>query len=431
MQIGQFAKICGTEISVLRHYDKEGLITPDFIDKFTGYRYYSSEQIEIFKRIADMKKAGFSLKEIKSVLENQENDAFTFDLIKKKKTEFEEMIRKLDEFKTELMGGFKMNNNVEIKTSIAAEIKIKPIKKDQLILGCEMLDKMAGERNYQRISGFRIEDADDETVQISADVITLGDRVFVKEDTNIPFFNDEKIVGKWEVLGDFVLKEDFFMNMKNPDWFYGDKVKEIYFLPDGKGYWVFGGWSNGYIINSNGDYTVVNQYEVEEIDGSTYMFVQNKSYEYMRGGNPTILVLRQLDHERYTADGIARKDNINIPFVHDGKILGKWNCVGYCRSSMEEFNPEDGNTGNEYFTNIEFFENGNCESIYRGNVVVNSPDSQTWTKGFVLYKDDLTACAYEFRTIDGKEYMFLEWKSGDYIWGGWEPNYYVFAREYF
>lgn len=428
MQIGQFAKICGTEISVLRHYDKEGLITPDFIDKFTGYRYYSSEQIEIFKRIAAMKKAGFSLKEIKSVLENQKDDAFTFDLIKKKKAELEEMIRRLDEFKTELMGGFKMNNNVEMKIEVGNEFRMKPFQKEQFLLGCQIFDEMAARKNYQRISGFRTEDIDDGMIQISADVISLYDRVFVREDKNITFVNDERVIGKWEVLGDFVLKEDFLMNMKNPDWFYGDKVKEIYFLPDGKGYWIFGGWSNGYIINSNGDYTVVNQYEVEEIDGSTYMFVQNKSYEYMRGGNPTILVLRQLDHERYTADGIARKDNINMSFVHDGKILGKWNCVGYCRSSMEEFNPKNPKTGNEYFTSIEFFNNGSCKSIYRDNVIVNSPDSQTWTKGCILYKDDSTACAYEFKTIDGKEYMFLEWKSGDYRWGGFDTNYYVFER---
>jgi DNA-binding transcriptional MerR regulator len=55
MQIGEFAKICGTKITVLRHYDKEGLLEPDYVDAFTGYRYYSDEQIPIFFRITALR----------------------------------------------------------------------------------------------------------------------------------------------------------------------------------------------------------------------------------------------------------------------------------------------------------------------------------------------------------------------------------------
>ncbi len=51
MQIGKFAALCGTKISVLRHYDREGLLVPEYIDKFTGYRYYSAEQKDVFMRI--------------------------------------------------------------------------------------------------------------------------------------------------------------------------------------------------------------------------------------------------------------------------------------------------------------------------------------------------------------------------------------------
>ena len=53
---------------------------------------------------------------------------------------------------------------------------------------------------------------------------------------------------------------------------------------------------------------------------------------------------------------------------------------------------------------------------------------QIWTKGFVLRKWNSTACAYEIQIIDGVEYLFIEWKSGDYIYGGMEPDYYVFKR---
>ena len=53
---------------------------------------------------------------------------------------------------------------------------------------------------------------------------------------------------------------------------------------------------------------------------------------------------------------------------------------------------------------------------------------QTWTKGYVLRKWNHTACAHEIRTIGGRDYLFMEWKSGDYLYGGAEPGYYVFAR---
>ena len=60
MKIGEFAKVCNTKISVLRHYDKQNLLRPIYIDKFTGYRYYSQEQISIFFRITALKEAGFT-----------------------------------------------------------------------------------------------------------------------------------------------------------------------------------------------------------------------------------------------------------------------------------------------------------------------------------------------------------------------------------
>ena len=30
---------------------------------------------------------------------------------------------------------------------------------------------------------------------------------------------------------------------------------------------------------------------------------------------------------------------------------------------------------------------------------------------------------------DGREYLIMEWKSGDYRWGGYDTDYYVFLKE--
>ena len=74
MKIGEYAKRCNTQISVVRHYDKLNLLSPIHIDNFTGYRYYSESQIAVFDRIRDLKEAGFTLSEIKTILYSHDNE---------------------------------------------------------------------------------------------------------------------------------------------------------------------------------------------------------------------------------------------------------------------------------------------------------------------------------------------------------------------
>ena len=83
MKIGEFAKVCGTGISVLRYYDKQNLLKPVYIDKFTGYRYYSREQIPIFFRITALKQAGFTLEDIRHINSGTDENL----LLQKKKSQ--------------------------------------------------------------------------------------------------------------------------------------------------------------------------------------------------------------------------------------------------------------------------------------------------------------------------------------------------------
>jgi DNA-binding transcriptional MerR regulator len=69
--IGMFSKINKVTIKTLRHYDLTGLLKPYKVDKSTGYRYYSSEQLLRMHRIISLKQMGFSLDEIKFVLNNE------------------------------------------------------------------------------------------------------------------------------------------------------------------------------------------------------------------------------------------------------------------------------------------------------------------------------------------------------------------------
>jgi effector-binding domain-containing protein len=53
---------------MLRHYDELGLLMPVSIDRFTGYRYYSEEQLPIVGRISALKDMGFGLAAIGEIL---------------------------------------------------------------------------------------------------------------------------------------------------------------------------------------------------------------------------------------------------------------------------------------------------------------------------------------------------------------------------
>jgi len=431
MKIGEFAEICDTKISILRHYDKLGLIVPDYIDTFTGYRYYNVEQIGIFKKITALKKAGFSLKEIKSMLSKINNTQIILNLINKKKAEFMSLISNLENAKMIMLGDENMqkpvciiNEDNSIEFSLTVKNPIIDFRKSYILL-----EEMANAQDYQRISSFRTYgEPNSDEIEIRIDVIRLTalDPKKRLDTTNITFENDDD-VGKWAVIGEYAVKDDFYADIDTIDTIYKDKIKEIYFLPNGEPYWIYR-WSKGYLISQTGDGIQCNSYELQEYNSNQYMFVQNKSYYYLRGGQPTVLVLQRLDNKEYSKYDMAKKDNIDMPFVDDKNILGKWNSI-YFLHSKQAFEPDRRDDVKSLtIKSIEFFENGKCDSIF-ADKKISGDEMQTWTKGYVLEKWNSMACAYEIRKIKGIEYLIMEWKSGDYIWGGFDTNYYVFIRE--
>ena len=50
-------------------------------------------------------------------------------------------------------------------------------------------------------------------------------------------------------------------------------------------------------------------------------------------------------------------------------------------------------------------------------------------KGFVLNDKEMTAEEYQIKSISGKDFLFVQHKSGDYFYGGMTPHWYVFERK--
>lgn len=74
LTIGQMSKACSVTVKTLHHYDKIGLFKPEYTDEFTGYRYYTEQQIKVMLLIDRYKRYGFSLSEIQKLLETEEFD---------------------------------------------------------------------------------------------------------------------------------------------------------------------------------------------------------------------------------------------------------------------------------------------------------------------------------------------------------------------
>ncbi len=349
MKIGDFAKACGVPISVLRFYDTEGLLKPVYIDKFTGYRYYTQSQQAVCTRIGVLKSCGFTLAQIKQLLEC--DDKNTVDgLFEAHRQELKNMLLCLDETQ-------------------------------QMIMKNEKNEEFAAFPH--------------------------------KENINLPFENDESVIGRWEIISG---AEDLPQT----------KNREIYFLVGGEGYWCYSGWTKGLLMLDDGYNTSASRYTVEEKADGLYMTVEFRSYDSWNGGEAETVTLKKLDSKSYTRKDVCIKENTDMPFKNDEKVLGKWVAHDFItdKADVSEKPVREGFA--PYFKAVEFLPEGECISVYGDEII--SGDDQCWTKGYILRKFNDTACAYEIKQINGRDYLIVEWKSGDYRWGGYDTDYYVFVR---
>jgi len=67
-KIGDFSRLTRVPITTLHHYDEIGLFKPLRSDPFTGYRYYSFDQLPRLNRILALRGLGFTLEQVGRML---------------------------------------------------------------------------------------------------------------------------------------------------------------------------------------------------------------------------------------------------------------------------------------------------------------------------------------------------------------------------
>ena len=70
LKIGEFSKMMQVTVKTLRLYEQKGLLQPNEVDEWTGYRYYSIAQMQRLSTIRTLQGLGFSLAEIKEIFDS-------------------------------------------------------------------------------------------------------------------------------------------------------------------------------------------------------------------------------------------------------------------------------------------------------------------------------------------------------------------------
>ena len=123
MTIKDFARLCGCNPQTLRYYDHEDLLKPVAVDRWSGYRYYEEEQALAFVKIKNLQKAGFTIEEIKGLLD--QDNAVVYRAFAAKIAEAEQRLQEIKtirkSYQTEMST---MEQKIEeIRERVQSEIK--------------------------------------------------------------------------------------------------------------------------------------------------------------------------------------------------------------------------------------------------------------------------------------------------------------------
>jgi DNA-binding transcriptional MerR regulator len=90
--IGDFARLGLVSVRMLRHYDAIGLLRPARTDPASGYRYYAADQLPRLNRIAALKDLGFTLDQVRDILDARVGAAELHGMLLLRRAELAERI---------------------------------------------------------------------------------------------------------------------------------------------------------------------------------------------------------------------------------------------------------------------------------------------------------------------------------------------------
>lgn len=243
----------------------------------------------------------------------------------------------------------------------------------------------------------KVDSLKEQMINIKKNISHIESMIEKGECTELVFVNDKKVIGKWKLLEG----EPF-------------PFKELYFLPNGKEYWVFS-WTKGYlkIIDTYHPYEVIDNLlvlSVVDVNG-----VIGKKVKF-----------RKIDNNEYSIDEIKQIDEVSYEFINDENVLGIWKSIAFTYSdNIDQVINEK--KDDLFLQRLIFCKDG---KLIEDRINETTLNHLLWTKGKVIdNKYSMTALKYEIVIIDNVEYLVCEWKSGDYTFGRRKPSKYILIKE--
>ncbi len=365
IKISELAKICGTTTHTLRYYDSEGVLCADRVDSESGYRYYTLDAVERYKKISFYKEMGFSLDEIRELFSLTQEEAQK--KLSAKKSELSEKVNRLN------------NNIAAIDTMVNAPEQLYPSVKDILNLPFEDDISVIGK---WMICG-RITDKDDVFASL-ADV-------------------DERDIDT----------ELYFLPGGAPSWRYVWTKGILYRIAP----------RYNFAIPNNYKIIIYNEEKYMIID-----YVLNSCIDRGFGSVP-LLYKQVDSKIYTEFDIRKRKDKTDLPFEEDETVVGVWSVCDYIpKIEMFDSNCRYTPDEECYTRELDFSPRGVCIKTQRAGKR-NLRYILRYTRGWILNDKETTAEEYLINEIEGTAYLFVQHKSGDYFYGGAEPQWYVFKRK--
>ncbi len=97
LKIGDLSKLSQVSVKTLRYYDELGLLKPVEVDRFTGYRYYSADQLPRLNRILALKDLGLSLEQIARLLDRELSPSELRGMLRRKQVELAQHVQEEQE----------------------------------------------------------------------------------------------------------------------------------------------------------------------------------------------------------------------------------------------------------------------------------------------------------------------------------------------
>ena len=120
LKIGEFSRLMQVTVKTLRHYEQKELLIPDEVDEWTGYRYYSTEQMLKLNSIRQLQKLGFTLEEIRELYDN-ESHAPSMEQLSKKIEDTERQLKQLIARRSQLLEWMDSRKKIKIMEKFSIE----------------------------------------------------------------------------------------------------------------------------------------------------------------------------------------------------------------------------------------------------------------------------------------------------------------------